>query len=379
MSNFTQLVLRLAERGWISSPPTASGLTGRSSEMHHEGVSAGHEEGARPPRVTLGTWPTPVEPAPRLAERLGLDPGNLWIKRDDLMGLGAGGNKVRKLEYLCAAALEHDATTLVTSGGPQSNHARLTAAAACRLELDCVVVLAGERPPSFDGNLALQGLMGTRVVWAGNLDDAGLERRVDEVADELARRDARVAVIPLGGSNALGAQGYVDCANEIATQIPDVRHVVVAVGSGGTMAGLVAGLGPERVLGFDVGATANAEERVRALLVDLSAAGTATPEHATGSLRLRSDQVGAGYGILTPQARVALIDAAQCEGIFLDPVYTAKALSGLAAAVKDGGIKPGDRTVFVHTGGLPGLFGHDLMLDRQCTPSEFEPRRAPSL
>src|ERR1700728_2373976 len=107
----------------------------------------------------LGTWPTPIEPAPRLAERLGLSPGSLWIKRDDLVGLGAGGNKVRKLEYHCAAALDHEATVLVTSGGVQSNHATLTAAAACRIGLECVVVLAGEPPPFFDGNLALEGLM----------------------------------------------------------------------------------------------------------------------------------------------------------------------------------------------------------------------------
>jgi D-cysteine desulfhydrase len=307
-----------------------------------------------------------------------MDPGALWIKRDDLTGLGAGGNKVRKLEYHCAAALEHGATTLVTSGGAQSNHARLTAAAACRLGLDCVVVLAGDPPAFVSGNLALEGLMGTQVSWAGEVDDAGLEARVEEVAADLTQSGRQVEVIPLGGSNVLGAHGYIDCANEIETEVPDVRHVVVAVGSGGTMAGLIAALGPERVLGFDVGATANAQARVKTMLEGLSSDGAADP--GFGALRLRRDQAGPGYGILTPHARAALFDAARYEGIFLDPVYTAKALSGLAAAVQDGTIKHDERTVFVHTGGLPGLFGHPFLLDEGIfdLPSDPETDERPA-
>lgn len=331
---------------------------------------------AGPNRVRLGSWPTPVEPAPRLAERLGLDPGSLWIKRDDLTGLGAGGNKVRKLEYLCAAAFESGATMLITSGGAQSNHARLTAAAACRLGMDCVVVLAGEPPPVPTGNLALEAMMGTRVIWAGRVGDGELDRQVEVVASELRESGRRVEVIPLGGSNALGAHGYIDCGNELVAQIPDLRHVVVAVGSGGTMAGLVAALGSDRVLGIDAGAVANPEARVDAILDELLALGAMEPARASGPLRLRADQVGPGYTILTPEARRALIDAAQFEGMFLDPVYTAKALSGLAAAVKDGGIKHDERTVFVHTGGLPGLFGHEFMRDPRAAPEGAKIARA---
>jgi D-cysteine desulfhydrase len=291
-----------------------------------------------------------------------MDPGALWVKRDDLTGLGAGGNKVRKLEYLCAAAHRHGATVLVTSGRGQSNHARLTAAAARRVGMECVLVLAGSPPPTLIGNLALESLLGARVLWVGDADDAELDRHVERAAAEVTRSGHRVEVIPLGGSNALGARGYIDCGRELLQQMADLRHVVVALGSGGTMAGLVAGLGPDRVLGVAVGATADPVVRVRAMVEQLADEGAAEPTGA-GALRVRDDQVGPGYGILTQGAATAIIDAAECEGIFLDPVYTAKALSGLAAAVADRDIKPDDPTVFLHSGGLPGLFGHDVMRD----------------
>ena len=321
--------------------------------------------------MSLGSWPTPIEAAPRLAARLGLDPGSLWIKRDDLTGLGAGGNKVRKLQYTCAAALDNGATTLVTSGAAQSNHARLTAAAACRLGLDCCLVLAGQAPLVPGGNLALEALLGAQIVWAGDVNDDELGRRVDAVSRELTNAGKRVEVIPFGGSNVLGAHGYIDCGHELKAQIPGLRHVVVAVGSGGTMAGLVAALGPERVLGIDAGAVPDVADRIGRMLGAMVAEGAMPSAGARQPLRLRSDQIGPGYGVLTRQARDALVDAAQCEGIILDPVYTAKALSGLAAAVADGSIRRDDCTVFVHTGGLPGLFGHDFLSDPQRYPLEI--------
>ena len=157
-------------------------------------------------------------------------------------------------------------------------------------------------------------------------------------------------MLPNGGSSAIGARGYVTCAHEILEQAPDARHVVVGVGSGGTMAGLVAGLGAERVLGVDAGAVSDPVERVTGFVRDLGA--------SAAGLRLRLDQVGPGYEELTEGATRAIDDAGRCEGLILDPVYTAKALAGLAAAVAEGDIRPGERTVVVHTGGLPGLFGH---------------------
>jgi D-cysteine desulfhydrase len=200
------------------------------------------------------------------------------------------------------------------------------------------------------GNLALDEMVGADVVLAEGLTGAALDERVQEVADGLRASGETPAVLPFGGSSALGAQGYVTCAAELAEQAPDAAHVVVAVGSGGTMAGLVAGLGQERVLGVDVGATTDPVQRVAAIVTELGG--------AADRLRVDREQVGEGYGRLTAEAAAAMRSAARTEGLLLDPVYTGKALAGLVAAAAAGTIRRGERTVFVHTGGLPGLFGH---------------------
>ena len=307
---------------------------------------------AEPAPVRLGTTPTPLEPAPRLSEAIGLGPDDLWIKRDDLHGLGGGGNKIRKLQWTCAQAVASGAHTLVTSGAPQSNHARLTAAVGARLGLDVVLVLAGGRPDpgSLTGNLALDALFGASIVWSADDDEDGLQARVDDVAAELTKAGRRPAVIPFGGSSPLSTNAYLDVAHEIQSQGVDPDHVVVAVGSGGTMAGLVRGFGAQRVLGVHCGAVADPHHAVRALF----------PLHdpAPASLRIRMDQVGAGYGRVTPEVAAALSLAARTEGIVFDPVYTGRALAGLVADVEDGHIGPASTVVMMHTGGLPGLFGH---------------------
>ena len=297
--------------------------------------------------VRLSSWPTPLEPAPRLAAALGLGPDDLWVKRDDLTSF-AGGNKVRKLEHLVGEAEAAGATVLVTSGGVQSNHARMTAAAAAVRGLRAVLVLSGEAAAARPGNLALEELFGARVVVVG--PDEDVDERVAAVAEEL-RGDGEVpAVLPLGGSTPTGARGYLACAAELAEQLPGLDTAVVAVGSGGTMAGLVAGLGAERVLGVDTGAVPDPGVRVTDLATALGATVT--------GLRLRLDQVGDGYGVLSEGGAAAMTLAARTEGLVLDPVYTGKAMAGLVAAVADGSVAAGGRTVFVHTGGLPGLFGH---------------------
>ncbi|MBQ1016897.1 pyridoxal-phosphate dependent enzyme [Micromonospora sp. D93] len=287
--------------------------------------------------VPLGTWPTPLEAAPRLAARLGL--AELWFKRDDLNGLGGGGNKIRKLQYTCAQAIADGATTLITSGAPQSNHARLTAAAAARLGLSCVLVLAGPPPESRRGNLLLDGLAGAEIVWAGDSPLA------EVVAVEAERRSAYV--IPFGGTSSASIQGYVDCGRELRAQLPAVDgvEVVAALGSGGTMAGLVRELGAQRVIGVDVGAVPDPRATVAGLLV-----GEVEPD----ALRIDGTQVGAGYRTLTDAVRAALEVTARTEGVFLDPTYTGRAMAALLA----GSFPRGERVVFLHSGGLPGLFGH---------------------
>ncbi|WP_328743311.1 D-cysteine desulfhydrase family protein [Streptomyces caniferus] len=312
-----------------------------------------------PRRAALATWPTPLDPAPRLARALGLGADDLWIKRDDLTGLGGGGNKVRKLEWICGAALAEGATTLVTTGAAQSNHARLTAAAGARLGLDVVLVLAGAPGSSSSGNLVLDGLFGATVVWAGEAGGRQLAIAAEEVAQRLRERGAVPALIPLGGSSPLGAYGYAQCGRELLGRAPDLDTVVVALGSGGTMAGLVDVLGPGKVLGVDCGAVPDPAGTVTGLVTELSGA-----VHAPEALRLRHDQVGAGYSTLTDASMDALTLAGRTEGIALDPVYTGRALAGLRAAVRDGSVAPGQRTVLLHSGGLPGLFGHGAAVAR---------------
>jgi L-cysteate sulfo-lyase len=278
-------------------------------------------------KIELGNWPTPLEETPRLAARLGLE--RLWFKRDDLTGLGGGGNKVRKLEYTCAQAIEAGAQTVITSGGPQSNHARLTAAAAARLGLRCVLVLGGAERET-RGNLVLDRLADAEIVWAGDqpLDEAVEEHKGDAF------------VIPFGGSSPTSIEGYAECAREIQAQAADFDAVVCAVGSGGTMAGLVRQLGAQKVVGVDTGAVPDPHATVQCLLGQKA------------DLRIDQGQIGAGYAALTNAVRDALALVARTEGIFLDPTYTGRAMASLIA----GG--HGDRVVFLHSGGLPGLFGH---------------------
>ena len=294
-----------------------------------------------------------MEPAPRLAAAIGLAADALWIKRDDLTGVGGGGNKLRKLRYTAAQALATGATALITTGAPQSNHARLTAAVAARLGLGSVLVLEGERPGVLQGNLALDRLAGAELAWVADPAPDGVRREVDRQAQRVRDGGGVPFVIPFGGSSSFSALGYVDCGTELLAEVPGLDHVVVAFGSGGTMAGLVACLGAEPVIGIDTGAVPDPHAALEVLLDGMP--GGHVPR---ARLQIDGGQVGAGYATLAPGAAAAMRLAARTEGIFLDPTYTARALAGLAALVADGRIKPGDRTVFLHTGGLPGLFGH---------------------
>jgi D-cysteine desulfhydrase len=181
----------------------------------------------------------------------------------------------------------------------------------------------------------------------------------EEVCAQLRERGARPYVIPFGGSSALAARGYVESGDQIRMQLPDVEHVVVALGSGGTMAGLIGALGEDRVLGVDCGAVAEPADVVAALSSELTGR-----DVTTASLRIRLDQVGPGYGVLHEPVMEAMNATARAEGVVLDPTYSGRAMAGLMAAVRDGDIRPNQRTVFLHTGGLPGLFGHTQTVRR---------------
>jgi len=334
-------------------------------------------------RLPLAVLPTPLEPLDRLGAALDMAPGMLWVKRDDLTGLGGGGNKARKLEYLCADARAKGADTLVTGGGPQSNHARMTAAVANRLGLACTVVMAGSRPETASGNVLLLELFGPDIVWArlgdssggpglrgpnggraleeGPMDYYAIEAAIEAECARLVEGGRRPYRMPIGGASPVGALGYVRAASELRDQAAAVfagaqpEVVVVADGSGGTHAGLATGLGDlDLVLGVDVGARPDLDTQVPAKAAEVARlAGLPEP---TGTVRVDHDRVGASYGAPTEDCREAVLLAARQEGMILDPVYTGKAMAGLVAARRNGSITARTRTVFVHTGGMPALF-----------------------
>ena len=318
-------------------------------------------------RLPLVHLPTPLEPLDRLGAHLGMPPGHLWVKRDDVTGLAGGGNKARKLEYLCADALAQGCDTLVTGGGTQSNHVRMTAAAANRLGLACTVVLNGDRPEPAMGNLLLDELLGPEMVWAGKageLDYYGVEAAIDDACRRLQAAGRRPYAMPIGGASPVGALGYVRAGMELRGQDPDFDVVVVADGSGGTHAGLAAGLGDHRmVYGVDVGAGPDLDEKVPAKAAEVARLAGLTPpvgDPGPTAAVVDRDHTGDAYGAPTAETWEAIGVAARTEGLILDPVYTGKAMAGLVAAVTGGRIPRDARVVFVHTGGLPALFAATL-------------------
>ena len=321
---------------------------------------------ARFPRVRLAHLPTPLEPLPRLSEALGVE---LWIKRDDCTGLAGGGNKTRKLEFLLGDAFEQGADTLVTQGAVQSNHVRQTAAAAAAHGLACEIILeerTGSKAVDYtrNGNVLMDRLFGARMRSVPGGSDMTAE--LEATAAEVSARGGRPYIIPGGGSNPIGALGYVDCAREIVVQADEldlaVDRIVTATGSAGTHAGLVAGLAVMGadipVLGIGVRAPKPKQEENVLKLARQTAALLGRPDAVTDQMVVADcDYVGEGYGLVDGAVIEALKLAARSDGIVLDPVYTGKAMKGLIALAKAGKFE-GETVVFLHTGGAQGLFGY---------------------
>ncbi|MGH8728325.1 MAG: D-cysteine desulfhydrase [Burkholderiales bacterium] len=319
------------------------------------------------PRIKLCNTPTPLEPMPNLTHHLGGP--QLYIKRDDLTGLGLGGNKVRKLEFLLGEARELNADTIITTGATQSNHVRQTAAACAKLGLKCVILLEERvREASSDyktsGNVLLNHLFGAELLSYLNGTDMTLA--MHGVA---ARRgeNARPYIIPVGGSSALGGLGYCDCASELLTQASEMNlridRVVVASGSGGTHEGLVTGFVANNsdipVLGISVSRKRDFQEKLVHSLALESAELLGLPQGVEReSVVVNSDFVGPGYGVPTAGMVEAVQLTAQLEGILLDPVYTGKAMAGLIGLIRQGAFSRSDNIVFMHTGGTPALFAY---------------------
>ena len=304
------------------------------------------------PRVSLGVFPTPIQKLENTSKLLHT---NVYVKRDDLTGLGLGGNKTRKLEYLLADAARQGARVVFTTGGAQSNHAMLTAAAAGKLGMQAILILKQRGVTACLGNQLLERLMGTDVRFMDTDSYADIYKEMDRVGTELGKPYYK---IPCGGSNALGSLGYVACAREIAEQGLRVDHLVCAEGSGGTMAGLALGaklfLPGTKVYGmmvdtdpFDRITLELMREAAELLEADLEI----TPEDFT----LR-DMCGPGYAIPSEAGNAAVALMAEKEGIFLDPVYTGKAFAGLLEMAREGAFKESDNVLLLHSGGAGGLF-----------------------
>jgi D-cysteine desulfhydrase family pyridoxal phosphate-dependent enzyme len=310
---------------------------------------------AEHPRLHFAHVPTPVVALDRLGAALGLGSGQLLCKHDDLTGVAGGGNKVRKLEYLIADAQATGCDVVVTGGGRQSNHVRLTAACANRSGVDCSVVLSSDRPEVPTGNVVLDELLRPDITWVGSLEYYDIEAAILSRAGELAEAGRRPYPIPVGGASVVGAFGYVAAADELRDQVADFDLVVVADGSGGTHAGLVAGFGDHaRVWGVDVGTRPDLDDQVPRLAAETAT--RASRSGPSGTVQIDHERYGDAYGAPTDACREALDLAARLEGIVLDPVYTGKAMAGLIAAVREGRIGRDQRVVFLHTGGMPAIF-----------------------
>jgi L-cysteate sulfo-lyase len=327
---------------------------------------------SRFPRVSLAHLPTPLEYLPRLSEHLGGP--HIYVKRDDCTGLGMGGNKTRKLEFLVADAIQKNADVIITQGAVQSNHARQTAAAACKVGMECELIFEKRVEDADDayknsGNVLLDRIFGANIREVAKGSD--MNAAMEALADELRAEGKTPYIVPGGGSNPIGALGYIDCALEFMYQANRdglvIDHVVHATGSAGTQAGLVVGLKATSsnipLLGIGVNAPKDVqEEKVWQLAVE-----TAEYVGAPGCVHREDivancDYVGDGYGVPTKAMNDAVVLLARLEGLLFDPVYSGKGLAGMIDLIKKGYFGDAENIVFVHTGGSAGLFGYSSQL-----------------
>jgi D-cysteine desulfhydrase len=317
------------------------------------------------PKQSLGFFPTPLVELSELSKVFGGP--KIYMKRDDNTGLALGGNKTRKLEYIMGDALACGADTVITAGATQSNHCRQTAAAAARLQLECHLVLGGEKPAVINGNFLLDQIFGCHIHWAG-INRKGED--IPEIVERLKQAGKKPYVVPYGGSNELGALAFVDALKELKLQAQHMNtsftHIVFASSSGGTQAGLM--LGKKildlscQLIGINIDKGEVDKTRFDQHIVSL-ANSTAKfigvdHEFSDEDCILNSDYVGEGYGVVGKLEVEAISVTAQTEGILLDPVYTGRAMGGLFDMIRTGKLNKSDKVLFWHTGGAPALFAY---------------------
>ena len=309
-----------------------------------------------PARIKFAHLPTAVEELPRLSELL--DGPRLFVKRDDQTGLGMGGNKTRKLEFVLAQALAEGAKTLISVGGIQSNHCRQTAALAARYGLACKLVLSGSEPQLPNGNLLLDHLFGAEITWT---ERSRRDETLQEVFQQSQAQGEHPFLIPLGASTPVGALGYVEAMRELKAQGNGFDWIIVASSSAGTQAGMVLGAAltgfSRKVLGISID---HSVEELQAAVAEL-ANGAANLLGEPVSFRpadvlVNADYLGAGYAIAGQPEVEAIQLFAHTEGLLLDPVYTGRAAAGMIDLIRKGFFKKSDKVLFWHTGGATALF-----------------------
>ena len=314
------------------------------------------------PKLDFAHLPTPVESLPRLSAQL--KGPQIFIKRDDQTGLAFGGNKTRKLEYLLADARQQAADTIITGGAVQSNHCRQTAAAAARNGFASILILTGEKPVKPSGNYFLDHVLGAEIVWAGGADR---DKVLQETFDKTQSEGRKPYLIPYGGSNPVGALGYVYALQELLEQLRDLDWIIFPSSSGGTQAGLTLGgrIFDFRgsILGISIDNTASdLSEHVARLAGETTKSLGSDQSFSPEDIMVNDDYLGGGYGIMGEPEVEAINLFARSEGILLDPVYTGRAAAGLIDLIRKGFFNADQKLLFWHTGGTPAIFA-DRYLD----------------
>lgn len=325
-------------------------------------------------KYSLGFFPTPLERLENLSKKY--PDYNLFIKRDDNSGLASGGNKVRKLQYFIYDALKKGCDTIITAGAQQSNHCRQTAAACAKAELNCHLLLGGNKPEKYNGNLLLSHLLGANIHFTG---DNRKGEDIETLKHELESNGKKVYVVPYGGSNLLGAYGFVDAVKELKEQLTEMNlkidYIFFASSSGGTQAGLKLGID---LFGLDI--------KLMPISIDKLGYGAKTLDEAVLDLLIEGQKVlgiekdytiddtkliraydSEGYGVVTSNERFAIKELAQNEGVLLDPVYSGRAFYGMLDHLENKKIEKGANILFWHTGGLPANFYYSKELSEKNT------------
>jgi len=316
-----------------------------------------------PKFIPLANLPTPIEKLERISDAWGGP--EIYVKRDDLTGCAVSGNKIRKLVFSVAEALDQGADMLITCGGIQSNHARATAVVAARTGISCRLILWGEPPKSCQGNLLIDRLAGADIQFVPQHSFADMESILADAARQLREKGKRPHIIPEGASNEIGYFGYIQAAEEIQHQLKEmdleVDYIITAVGSGGTLGGLVLGrifFGPEaEPIGINVNHTASYfQDRISGIIGRMIEKYGWKLELPKPSIRLIDGYVGKGYAVSRPEELSLIAEVARLEGLILDPVYTGKAMFGLRDQIRKGKFTKGQKVLFLHTGGIFGIF-----------------------